>query len=152
MMMRSETPYSYRDDPAVPDFKDDKPIIVFDGHCVLCSGFAKFVIRHDKAGRLRLLAAQSPLGEALYTHYGLKPDDYETNLLIDAGRVRVKSDGTMAMFAHLGWPWKALSAGRILPRGVRDALYGLIARNRLKWFGRHDVCYLPPKGEADRFL
>ena len=31
-------PYSYRHDPAVPPFADDKPIIIFDGYCSLCSG------------------------------------------------------------------------------------------------------------------
>lgn len=30
---------SYRADAAVPAFPDDKPIIVFDGNCVLCSRF-----------------------------------------------------------------------------------------------------------------
>ena len=148
----TKPPYSYRDDPRVPDFKDDKPIIVFDGYCVLCSGFANFFIRHDKAQKLRLLAAQSELGEALYAHFGLKPDDYSTNLLIENGVVRTKSDGTMAMFAYLGWPWKALNIGRILPRPIADGFYNLIARNRLKWFGQKDQCYLPRKGEKDRFL
>ena len=148
----SETAYSYRDDASVPDFKDDKPIIVFDGHCVLCSGFANFVIKHDREHRLRLLAAQSELGEALYDHYGLKPDDYETNLLIEAGRVRTKADGTMAMFAYLGWPWKAFGIGRILPRPIQNWLYGILARNRIKWFGRNEICYLPPPHEKDRFL
>lgn len=144
--------YSYRDNPAVPEFKDDKPIIVFDGHCVLCSGFANFVIRHDTSQKLRLLAAQSELGEALYAHFGLKPDDYSTNLLIEKGRVRVKSDGTMAMFAYLGWPWKALNIGRILPRAVADFIYNIIARNRLKWFGRQELCYLPSAEDKSRFL
>ena len=36
------TPYSYRDDPAVPAFPDDKPVIVFDGYCAMCSGSAQF--------------------------------------------------------------------------------------------------------------
>lgn len=144
--------YSYRDNPAVPEFKDDKPIIVFDGHCVLCSGFANFVIRHDTSQKLRLLAAQSELGEALYAHFGLKPDDYSTNLLIEKDRVRVKSDGTMAMFAYLGWPWKALNIGRILPRAVADFIYNIIARNRLKWFGRQELCYLPSAEDKSRFL
>ena len=148
----SKAAYSYRDNPAVPSFKDDKPIIVFDGHCVLCSGFANFVIRHDTSQKLRLLAAQSELGEALYAHFGLKPDDYSTNLLIEKGRVRVKSDGTMAMFAYLGWPWKALNIGRILPRGVADFVYNIIARNRLKWFGRRELCYLPSAEDKNRFL
>jgi len=75
-------PYSYRDDAAVPHFPDDKPIIIFDGYCALCSGWATFVLRHDPEGKFRLLSAQSPLGHALYVHYGLDPQDYETNILI----------------------------------------------------------------------
>jgi len=144
--------YSYRSDPAVPEFKDDKPIIVFDGHCVLCSGFANFIIRHDKKKTLRLLAAQSELGEALYNHYGLKPDDYETNLLIENGYIRVKSDGTMGMLSYLGWPWKLINIGRILPRPIRDRLYSFIAHNRIKWFGRKDICYIAPPDARERFL
>ncbi len=61
-------PYSYRTDPAVPGFPDDRPIIVFDGYCALCAGWAQFVIKHDRAGTCRLLSAQSPLGRALYIH------------------------------------------------------------------------------------
>jgi hypothetical protein len=34
-------PFSYRSDPAVPKFPDDRPIIIFDGYCALCSGWAK---------------------------------------------------------------------------------------------------------------
>lgn len=34
-------PYSYRHDPAVPPFADDKPIIIFDGCCALFSWFGK---------------------------------------------------------------------------------------------------------------
>jgi predicted DCC family thiol-disulfide oxidoreductase YuxK len=29
--------YTYRSDPAVPLFHDSAPLIIFDGHCVLCS-------------------------------------------------------------------------------------------------------------------
>jgi len=78
-------PYSYRDDRAVPCFPDEKPIIIFDGLCALCSGSAAFVLRHDHAGTFRLLAAQSELGQALYEHYGLDPLDYESMILIADG-------------------------------------------------------------------
>ena len=61
--------FSYRDDPAVPAFPDDRPLIVFDGVCVLCSASARFVLRHDEAGRFRLTAAQSSVGQALYRHH-----------------------------------------------------------------------------------
>jgi len=151
-MITKGAAYSYRDDPRVPDFKDDKPVIVFDGHCVLCSRFAGFIIRHDPAKKLRLLPAQSELGEALYAHYGLKPDDYDTNLLIANGRLRVKADGSMAIMSYLGWPWKMINIGRLLPRPVTDGLYGIIAGNRIKWFGRRKVCFMPPLDAAERFL
>ncbi len=144
--------YSYRDDVGVPKFADDKPVIVFDGHCVLCSRWARFVLKHDTDKRFRLLAAHSELGEALYDHYGLKADDYETNLLVHNGRVRIKSDGTLAMFGILGVPWSAMQMLRIIPRFIRDPIYNLIARNRLKWFGQSDICFLPPPGSEDRFL
>ena len=39
--------YSYRADKAVPAFPDDRPLIVFDGVCALCSGFVRFVLRQD---------------------------------------------------------------------------------------------------------
>jgi len=152
MKPMESTLYSYRDDVSVPDFADDKPVIVFDGHCVLCSRWAHFVLKHDTDKRFRLLAAQSELGEALYTHYGLKADDYETNLLVIDGGVRTKSDGTLAMFGILGAPWSVMQVFRIVPGFIRDPFYNLIARNRLKWFGQRDICFLPPPGSEDQFL
>ena len=149
--MASE-PYSYRADPAVPAFADDRPVIVFDGHCALCSGWARFVLRNDRRGRYRLLPAQTPLGTAVYRHYGLDPVDYETNLLLQDGRLFVKSEGTIRMFEGLGLPWSLAAAFRILPLPWRDALYSVAARNRLKWFGRREVCFLGEAGWQDRFL
>jgi predicted DCC family thiol-disulfide oxidoreductase YuxK len=145
-------PFSYRADAAVPPFPDDKPIIIFDGHCVLCSRWARFVLRHDRAKRFRLLAAQTPLGTALYTHYGLDPVSYETNILLADGRAWLKSEGTIRMFEGLGFPWSLMRLPRILPRALRDRLYRVIARNRLRWFGSRETCYLPEPAEADRFL
>src|SRR3979411_2518352 len=31
----------------------------------------------------------------------------------------------------------------IIPRGIRDAIYDLVARNRYRWFGRCHTCILP---------
>jgi predicted DCC family thiol-disulfide oxidoreductase YuxK len=145
-------PHSYRHDPAVPRFADDKPIIIFDGYCALCSGFAAFVLRHDAAGRYRLLSAQSPLGRALYVHYGLNPEDYETNILIADGVAWFKSEGSIRMAEGLGFPWRLAAGLRVLPLAWRDRLYQTVARNRLRWFGKRATCYLPDQRFADRFI
>jgi predicted DCC family thiol-disulfide oxidoreductase YuxK len=144
--------YSYRDDPAVPAFADDKPVIIFDGHCVFCSAWARFVLRVDRRGVYRLLPAQSQLGRALYRHYGLDPENYETNILVQDGRAWFKADGSIRMAVGLGFPWSAAAVFRLLPERWREGLYDLVARNRLRIFGRSDVCYLPRPEYRDRFL
>src|SRR5262249_30059564 len=109
-------PYSYRTDPAVPAFRDERPIIIFDGYCALCSGWANFVLRHDPHGIYRLLRAQSPLGHALYLHYGINPQvDYETNILIAGGHAWFRSESSIRMLEGLGWPWRLAAVFRILP-------------------------------------
>jgi predicted DCC family thiol-disulfide oxidoreductase YuxK len=144
--------FSYRQDSRVPDFPDDRPIIIFDGHCVLCSGWANFVLRHDRSGKYRLLAAQSPLGHALYVYLGLDPDDYQTNILLADGIAWLKSEGSIRMAEGLGFPWSTAAAFRVLPLSVRDWLYGFIAKHRFRLFGRRETCYVPTEGFRDRFL
>lgn len=150
-MTRTE-PFAYRRDAAVPAFDDTLPIIIFDGKCVLCSGFARFVMKHDRAKRLRLLAAQTPLGEALYRHFELRYGDFDTYVLLEGGDVRVKSSAALRIFALLGLPWSMLSVGYIAPRAWRDALYDFVARNRVPWFGVRETCYAPSAADAGRFV
>jgi predicted DCC family thiol-disulfide oxidoreductase YuxK len=145
-------PYSYRDDPAVPKFPDDHPIIVFDGYCALCSGWVSFVMRRDRHAIYRLLPAQSPIGQALYVHYGLDPQDYETYILLRDGIAWFKSEATIAMMQGLGFPWSLAGAFRIVPRSWRDWLYAALARNRFRVFGRRAACYTSDPRHQDRFL
>jgi predicted DCC family thiol-disulfide oxidoreductase YuxK len=144
--------YSYRSDPSVPAFEDDRPIIIFDGHCVLCSRFARFVLQHDHRAVFRLMAAQSPLGQALYRHYQLDPVNFETNVLLDGGRAWFKSAGSIRMFVKLGLPWTLVGLLRVVPRPLLDRLYEVVARNRLRWFGASTVCFVADPAHRDRFL
>jgi predicted DCC family thiol-disulfide oxidoreductase YuxK len=144
--------FSWRDDPEVPAFADDHPLIVFDGDCVLCSANARFVLRNDRRRRFRLTTAQSPLGAALYRHFGLRSDEEGTILVLEGGRLLTDSDAAIAIPAGLGWPWRIAAAARILPRPLRDSLYAWVARNRLRWFGRRETCWVPAPADSDRIL
>ena len=115
--------YSYRRDPAVPKFSDDRPIIIFDGYCALCSGWAQFVLRHDRRAVYRLLRAQSPLGRSLYVHYDLDPEDYQTNILLADGIAWFESEGSIRMAEGLGWPWSLAGCpAHLAAAGARPAL------------------------------
>jgi predicted DCC family thiol-disulfide oxidoreductase YuxK len=143
-------PHSYRHDPANPGVADDRPIIVFDGYCALCSAWARFVLRHDRRAIYRLLPAQSILGRALYVHYGLDPENHSTNMLIAEGIAWFKSEGSIRMAEGLGFPWSLATLLRMLPLGTRDGLYDLLARNRYR-LGRREVCFVPDPGDTGAF-
>lgn len=149
---KRQNAYSYRRDPSIPGFPDDRPIIIFDGHCVLCSRFARFVLRHDRREVFRLMAAQTPIGQSIYRHFHLDPVQFETNILLENGQAWFKSAGTVRMFEHLGFPWSLCGALRVVPRPWLDRIYNLIARNRLRWFGSQAICFLADPVHRDRFI
>lgn len=132
--------YSYRTDPQVPDFDDSGPLFVFDSGCVLCSGGASWIMRRLRAQHVKFASAQGSLGRALYQHYGLRMDD--SYLFIRNGRASIMSDGYFELASEMGGPWRLAQVGRIIPRAVRDATYGMIARNRYRWFGKTEACVL----------
>ncbi|MDY7096786.1 MAG: thiol-disulfide oxidoreductase DCC family protein [Pseudomonadota bacterium] len=134
----------------------DRPIIVFDGICVLCTANAQFVLRSDRRGRFRLAAMQDDAGAQLMRENGIDPSDPESFILIDAvqdgGRVWKNSDAVLHMWNELGWPWRIGSVFRLVPRFIRDPIYLLIARNRYKWFGQREECWVPSMEQAERIL
>lgn len=128
------------------------PIIVFDGECVLCSANAQFVLNHDTRGRFRLASMQGEVGAALFRRFGIDPADPETMVLVEDDRVLRDSDAVLAIYAGLGWPWRAMTVFRLVPRIIRDCVYRLVARNRYRLFGRRETCFVPRADQAERIL
>jgi predicted DCC family thiol-disulfide oxidoreductase YuxK len=142
--------FSYREDPAVPVFDDSRALFVFDGVCVLCSGGASWIMRHDKKGRINFAPAQGALGQALYTHYDVKMD--ESYLLVADGRAFTASEGYLELCRRLGGRWHILRITAVIPESLRDVLYAFIARNRYRWFGKVDYCALLTEEQRCRLL
>lgn len=142
-------------DPS-PIIPRDKPIIVFDGVCVLCTANAQFVLSADKAGRFRLAAMQDEVGARLMRDNGIDPLDPESFVIVDAidqgGRVWSDSDAVLRMWSDLGWPWRVGAVFKLVPRPLRDALYRLVARNRYRIFGKREECWVPSPDQAARIL
>jgi predicted DCC family thiol-disulfide oxidoreductase YuxK len=128
------------------------PIILFDAECVLCSANAQFILRFDRRRHFRLASMQGAVGAGLYRANGIDPHDPDTLILIDGARVLRNSDAVIAIYAGLGWPWRAAVAARLIPRAVRDPIYRWVARNRYRIFGRRETCWLPRPEDADRVL
>ncbi|MEO6078780.1 MAG: DCC1-like thiol-disulfide oxidoreductase family protein [Steroidobacteraceae bacterium] len=118
-------------------------LMVFDGLCHVCSGWAGFIARHPVIPPFRLVAMQSEEGRTLLMAHGIDPDDPSTFLVIDSGRVYRESEGAIHVVTVLGGAWRCFSIARVIPRDLRDSMYRLLARNRYRWFGRRQVCYVP---------
>jgi predicted DCC family thiol-disulfide oxidoreductase YuxK len=127
-------------------------IIVFDGVCALCNGWVRFLLRHDRRERYRFAAMQTPAGRALLAANGLDPDDPSSFLLIENGRAWTDTDAIRRVVAGLGGVWRVAHVLALLPSSVRDRIYRTIARNRYRWFGRHETCFLPTPEQRTRFL
>jgi predicted DCC family thiol-disulfide oxidoreductase YuxK len=126
-------------------------LVLFDGVCVLCSGWVRFIIERDPAAYFRFAAVQSPYGMALAARLGISIDNAETNAVIEGGRAYFKSDAAIAIGSRLpGWSWVRILS--VVPRPLRDFAYDALARSRYRIFGRTDTCLLPTPELAERFV
>ena len=129
----------------------DDDVILYDGICIFCSRWVRFVARRDVARHFRFTAIQSPYGTRLAQAFGIEPADPDTNAVIHGGVAYFKSDAALTVLCHLpGWHWvKVLFR---VPKPLRDAVYNLIARNRYRIFGRYDECFVPDADIRERVM
>ena len=125
-----------------PENLQEYGVILYDGDCLLCSRWVRWVVRHDPAGIFRFTPIGSPYGRTMAVRLGIDPDNPATNAVVIDGRVHLYSDAAIAIASRLpGYHWvRTLKA---VPKPLRDAFYKLIARNRIAWFGRPQACDLP---------
>jgi predicted DCC family thiol-disulfide oxidoreductase YuxK len=127
-------------------------IVVFDAKCLLCNGWVKFLLKHDRDGTFQFASIQGTAGQALLAKSGLQVEGLQTLLLVDGPRTWQHTAAILRVLHGLGWPWRLAWIGWLVPVPLRDALYRLIARNRYWIFGRSESCVLPPVAFAHRFL
>lgn len=111
---------------------DAHAIIIFDGQCVFCSRWMQRIARRDRAGFFLFARRDSPAGKEALARAGVAEGEGTIAILTPDGRGLVRSEAVIYVGARLGFPYSLASAGRILPRSLRDGAYNLIARNRSK--------------------
>jgi predicted DCC family thiol-disulfide oxidoreductase YuxK len=99
--------------------------------------------RHRIEPPFKLLPMQAEEGKSLLAAHGIDPNDPATFLVLDGGTAFTQSDGAIHIIAALGGLWSVFKVARVIPKPWRDSLYRLLARNRYRWFGRRNTCYLP---------
>jgi predicted DCC family thiol-disulfide oxidoreductase YuxK len=121
----------------------DRPVILFDGFCKLCSWSVQFVLKRDKDKIFKYTPLQSEEGKNIQENYYDETVKTDSIILIYNERAFVKSDAVLEILNILGGFLKIFSVFRILPLRLRDAVYDLVAKYRYRIFGKRKECFLP---------
>ncbi|MEY2796315.1 MAG: hypothetical protein RIR10_2031 [Planctomycetota bacterium] len=135
--------------------ESEPTIVLFDGRCGLCTRSVQFILKRDRNARFRFAPLESAVAARACARIGaptpqtVEPDSI---IVIADNRALERSDAALAIAARLPLPWPIFAVFRVVPRGLRDWAYGIVARNRYRWFGRHDACMIPTAEQRARFL
>ena len=138
--------------------RGSNPIVLYDGVCGLCNRLVQFVLKNDRNDVFRFASLQSKLAEQILVRHRLRSESLETvYVVLDYGlaeeRLLSRLNAVVYVLQQLGGPLTYVSAIlRVLPAPVQNFLYGLVARNRYRVFGRYETCPLPDSDTRSKFL
>lgn len=132
------------------------PLVLFDGVCALCNGFVDACMQlapnQSPTKPFKFAPLQSRVGQKWLSACGLDAHDLSSVVLVEESQCYRQSDAALRVIARFAWPWPLLHHAFIgVPRGVRDAVYALVARTRYDVFGKWDQCRAPTADDADWF-
>jgi len=129
-----------------------KKIILFDGVCNLCNSSVQFIIEQDTKNTFLFSSLQSDFGQKFLKENSLKLDNFDSIILIDEDKIFHKSDAALRIAKKLKAPVNFLYIFMIFPQFLRDFGYDLIAKNRYRFFGKQESCWIPTEELKSKFL
>ena len=130
----------------------EHPVILFDGVCNLCQAAVQFVITRDPNRHFRFASLQSAYGQAIAQKAGLSITDLSSFILYENGAAYTRSTAALKTTKGLSGGWPLLYVFIIVPKFIRDAIYDFIAKNRYRWFGKKESCWVPTPALKALFL
>ena len=127
------------------------PIILFyDGQCGLCIASTRLFLSLDSNRKLMFAPLQGETARKLLpSNISI---DLNTMILYKKGEIHTKSDAAIEALLSMGGIFSIFYLLKFIPRFIRDSVYDLISKNRIRWFGRFESCRVPTKEERDQFL
>ncbi len=127
-------------------------LVLYDGECGLCSKSVRFLIKRDRDGVLQFAPLQGETAGRLRAAHPEIPQTVESVVLVDGGRVHLRSKAFLYVSKYLTRPWRWGWYVRWFPAFLLDLPYRLVARLRYRIWGKVDACELPAPAERARFL
>lgn len=130
---------------------DDKHVVFFDGHCVLCNRAVTTLLKIDKHRVLRYSSLQASYAEKIldsrHTEFG------ESIVFLSHGHFYEKAEAVIHILLVLDGIYKlAAMFLNIFPLFILNKLYEFIAHNRYRLFGKNNTCLVPTNENKNLFI
>ena len=126
----------------------EKDIIVFDGVCVLCNSFYKWVLKNDKENKFNFSNIQSKY----YTENKKIDKSIDSILVVNNKTVLYESDAVNYILRKLNKLLIIRLFIIVTPKLISNFFYRIIAKNRYKVFGKKKECFVPSGEELRKFI
>ena len=138
----------------IKGLSNNKKLILFDGVCNLCSSSVQYAITHDKNNVFMFAALQSDIGNQIIKHFKIDASKTDSILLYspEKNSLKIKSSAALHVAKDLVFPRNLLSAFLIVPPFIRNWVYDFIAKNRYKWYGKKESCWIPTPELKAKFI
>ncbi len=127
-------------------------IIFFDGFCNLCNGAVQFIIKRDTKNKFYFAPLQSEFAQLKLASLTQIPVNLNSIILLENSKLFTQSAAALRVAKKLNGAWPLLYVFIIVPPFIRDAVYKFIAKNRYKWFGKKETCWVPTAALKAKFL
>jgi len=136
----------------IDEITKEKAIVLFDGYCNLCSWSVQFIIKRDSKDYFRFASLQSEIAKEILNRFNLPENFDESVVLVENQNIYFKSSAALRIAKKLKGLWKYLYYFIYFPKFIRDFIYDIIAKNRFKWFGKKEKCFIPTNELERKFL
>jgi len=119
-------------------------IVLIDGDCALCVGLVEWLAQRIPPEKLTpetivFVPGESDWGKELLSQAEVV--GFDSVVVVKNGQALQEGDAVLALAEVLPRRWRVVATiGGLVPRPWRNALYRLVAKNRISWFGRKEVC------------
>jgi predicted DCC family thiol-disulfide oxidoreductase YuxK len=83
---------------------------------------------------------------------GVRDKVPESIVLVDKGKIYFRSAAALRIVRGLKSLWPLLYFFIVVPKFLRDPVYNVLAKNRYKWFGKRNTCYVPGRDSSHKFI
>ena len=124
-------------------------IIIYDGICVLCNKYIKWVLDKDKENLFLISNLQSKFTEEKFPE--LRKID-SVAVIKKNGEIIQKSKAVNHILKSINRLILLRTILNILPLSISNFFYDIVAKSRYKVFGKYDSCQLPEPEYKSRFI